>query len=143
MKRFAFSLERAMDWRRAQARLEQSKLERLFAELAAIDARRKALREEAAESERRLCSGPEASGFELAALDTFRRYAFLEQSRLMQRRADCEKRIAAQMQTIAAKRRDVRLLELARERRYHRWQAEAEREIDRQAEEIYLAKWKR
>ena len=41
------------------------------------------------------------------------------------------------------KRREVRLLEKLKERRLRTWQEELGREIDREADEAYLAKWNR
>ena len=46
MKKFTFSLERALSWRRTQARIEEWKLEQLHGERSALEAQRKALERE-------------------------------------------------------------------------------------------------
>jgi hypothetical protein len=143
MKKFAFQLNRVMDWRRSQARAEEVKLERLHAELRAIDVRDANLKQERAESERTLLAAPVATGCELAALDVFQRYTEAERTRIARARADCNRRIGAQWEVVNVKRRDVRLLERLKDRRLKTWVAELGREIDQQADEAYLAKWNR
>jgi flagellar biosynthesis chaperone FliJ len=141
MKKFAFQLNRVMDWRRSQARAEEINLERLHAELRAIDARDTSLKQERAESERTLLAGPMATGSELAALDAFQRYTEAERTRIGHTRADCSRRIGAQLEVVNVKRRNVRLLERLKERRLKTWIAQLGRETDQQADEAYLAKW--
>jgi hypothetical protein len=143
MKKFAFSLGRVMDYRQTLERLEEAKLQTLYAELRGIDERKASIHDERTRSERAVREGKHASGLELAALDTFRRFAVAELTRLELKRADCAKRIAAQIQMVAQKRREVRLLDQLRGSRWKAWQREADREIDQHAEEAYLAKWKR
>ena len=143
MKKFVFSLDRAMDWRRSQARLEETRLESLHAERSAIDARDAALKEELAASERALIAVPSATGFEMAALDAFRRYTIAESVRSAHARADCHKRIAAQLKVVTLRRRDIRLLENLKDRRLKAWEVELVRDTGRQADETYLAKWNR
>jgi len=143
MKQFTFPLNRVMDWRRAQTRIEESRLQRLLAEARGIDAREASLNEERAASERALLAGPAVTGFELAALDAFQRYTETERGRIAHARADCGRRIAAQLDVVNVKRREVRLLEKLKERRLRTWQEELGREIDREADEAYLAKWNR
>ncbi|HWZ29756.1 MAG TPA: hypothetical protein VNX18_00380 [Bryobacteraceae bacterium] len=141
MKKFSFPLGRVLDWRETQAIIEESKLERLYAELRVIDANEAALIRQRDESNRALLAAPATTGADLAALDTFRRFTAAEHVRLEQRRVDCSKRIAAQIQTLALKRREVRLLERLKARRFAAWNQEFNREIDAQADEAYLAKW--
>ena len=52
-------------------------------------------------------------------------------------------RIAAQLQVVLQKRRDVKLLELLHARKLAAWNAELDREIDKQAAELHLAKFSR
>jgi hypothetical protein len=143
MKKFEFSLGRVLDWRGTLARIEESKLERLYAELRAIESSEAALVAERTRSERALAEAASHTGAELAAHDTFRRFAVNEHTRLEQRRAECKKRISEQIPVVAQKRRDVRLLEHLKEKRHLDWQRDLAREIETQAGEIYLAKWSR
>jgi hypothetical protein len=143
MKKFEFPLGRVMSWRQTQQQLEEGKLQNFYAELRAIDSKEAALMAERARSEKAVLAADSVSGFELATLDAFRRFTVAEHTRLEQRRAECSKRIAAQVQVVTQKRRDVRLLEHLRGTRLTHWRHEVNREIDMQAEEAYLARWNR
>jgi flagellar export protein FliJ len=143
MKRFSFPPGRVMEWRRTEARIEEAKLERLFGESRGIDARVAELNEERSEAERALIAAPASTGEELAAVSAFQRFSAAEEKRLAAKRAECAGRIAAQMQVVARKRRDVRLLEKLKERRLKMWRGEVNRENDALGEEAYLARWNR
>jgi hypothetical protein len=141
MKKFVFSLNRVMDWRDTQARVAESKLQKLHAELASIEARSTLLLKERSRSDLELLAAPSATGAELRAISAFRRFSVIEHTRLEALRTDFTRRIAAQLQVVVAKRRDVRLLERLKEQRFAAWQTDFNREIDAQAEESHLAKW--
>jgi len=138
MKKFDFPLGRVMDWRATQARVEESKLESLYAELRAIEASESALMRQRSEAERAVLAG--TTGAVLNSLDTFRKFTISEHTRLEKLREECARRIAAQIQVVAAKRRDVRLLERLHDRRHQAWTRDLHREIDAQADEAHLAK---
>ena len=139
MKKFMFPLGRVMDWRETQARIQESKLEAMYAELRAIESKETALMRQRSDAQRAVLAG--ATGADLGSLDTFRKFTVAEHTRLESLRADCSRRIAAQLQLVAAKRRDVRLLERLRDRRHQAWTRDLHRELDAQADEAYLAKW--
>jgi hypothetical protein len=143
MKRFTFRLDRVLDWRNTQARIEETKLERLHVARRNIDAREAALEAARAQSETALLAGGKAMGQELAALDRFRRHVAAERLRLQPARQECGKQIAAQILVLAAKRRDVKLLEKIKQQRLDGWTSDLSREIDQQADEAFLAKWNR
>jgi len=143
MKKFQFPLARVRDWRATVARIEEAKLEQLYAELRVIESHEAALNNERLKSENWVARAESRTGFELAALDEFRRFAVAEHTRLEQRRADCARRILEQIQVVARKRRDVRLLENLEHKRRVNWRRELEREIESLAGESYLAKWER
>jgi hypothetical protein len=132
-----------MSWRQTLQQVEESKLQNLYAELRSIESSEAALREERESSQKILLARGSATGSELAMLDAFRRFAVAEYARLEERRADCVQRITAQVQVVAQKRRDVRLLEQLRSSRLTTWRRDLEREIDSQADEAYLARWSR
>jgi flagellar biosynthesis chaperone FliJ len=140
MKKFHFPLSRVIDWREAQARLEESKLEGLYAEQRAIDARKNQLSRERESAENAVAERG-ATGSELARLGEFHRFSAAEHARLEKLRDDCGQRIAAQIQAVTGKRRDARLLERLKQQKLIAWNREFSREIDAQAEEAYLAKW--
>jgi flagellar export protein FliJ len=142
MKKFHFPLDRVMDWRRTQTRIEEAKLERLHREIRGIQARQAELDGQRTESEKALHGAASVTGLQLAELDAFQRFSVAENARLERQRTECGQRVAAQIQLVAEKRRDVRLLERLKEQRLKTWNSELGREIDAQADETYLAKWK-
>jgi flagellar export protein FliJ len=141
MKKFDFPLARAMDFRRMQARLEEIKLEALYAELRAIDQREVALIQEKVQAEKALKSAKSVTGFDLEVFDAYRLSTKEDQKKMDKARADCRKRIDAQLAVLTVKRRDVKLLEHLKERRFEKWEKEMFKEIDQQADEAYLAKF--
>lgn|SRR5487761_1964217 len=143
MKQFAFPLGRVMEFRRMQARVEEIKLENMYAELRAIDAKEVALIQQSLQAEKALRAQQSVSGFDLELFGAHREAMKTERQRMDNARAACRDRIDAQLQVVTAKRRDVKLIEHLKEKRFHAWEKEMLREIDQQAEEAYLAKWKR
>jgi flagellar export protein FliJ len=141
MKKFAFPLSRVMDFRRMQARIEEVKLEALYAELRAMDTREVALIQQKAQSEKALRATPSVTGFDLQLFSEFSTAMKEELKRMDKARADCRRRIENQLAVVTVKRREVRLLEHLKEKRFEKWEKEMFKEIDQQAEEAYLAKW--
>jgi flagellar export protein FliJ len=140
MKKFDFPLRRVLDWRRTQVQVEESKLERLYANLRDVETR---LRETYASREqagRDVVASGSATGGELVALGNFRKAAAAECARLAEAVAALRKSIAAQLQVVVQKRRDVKLLEHLHTRKLETWNAELAREIDTEAGELHLAK---
>jgi flagellar export protein FliJ len=143
MKKFSFPLARVMDFRRLQARVEEAKLEKIYAELRAVDARENAMRQQRAEAGKAMQAVTSAMGSELAMLGQFDQ-AFIEERKRMDKiRVECRKRIAMQFNVLMKKRRDVRLLEKLKDQRFEVWEKEMWKEIDQQAEESYVSKWSR
>ena len=144
MRRFAFRPERILQWRQLEARIEESKLERMRGELHTIDNQRAELQRNLADAER-VVSGERLgragiSGLELAALTAFRRHVAAQHARLAAARAECLHRLETQTAALARKRRDVTLIEKLKERKWASWTAEMDREIGQQAEDTYVAK---
>jgi flagellar export protein FliJ len=141
MKKFAFPLDRVMDWRGTQARIEEMKLEVLYAEQRGIDAQVEAVVAAREQSAQALVTAASVTGSKLAAIDAFARFSVAERARLDRARVDCSHRTDVQMQLVAAKRRDVKLLERLKGQQLATWNAEFSREIDAQAEESHISKW--
>jgi flagellar export protein FliJ len=141
MKRFKFPLTRVMEFRRMQARLEEIKLEGMYAELRAIDTREVALIQQKVAAEKALRAEKSMTGFDLELFDSYRQASKEEQKRMDKARAECRTRIDAQLEIVTTKRRDVKLLEHLKDQRFEKWEKEMHKEIDQQAEEAYLAKW--
>jgi hypothetical protein len=143
MKKFRFALDRVMEWRRTEARVEEAKLERLLGELRRIDARAAELEQERSAAEMAVAEQRSNRGEDLAALDVFQRFTVAEGKRLAAKRNECGERVTAQMSVVGGKRRGVRLIEKLKERRVESWRTELDRENQAQAEEGYLARWNR
>jgi len=155
LKKFIFPLDRVLEWRRTQQRLEEVKLERLNADLGALDSRLRMLEAERRRALAELTGGlgeltetragaqHHVTGFDLAAVDRYRKSAAEQASRLAASRIELAGRLAAQVQELANRRRDVRLVERLREQRFQAWRAGFMQEIDRQAEETHIAKFNR
>lgn len=139
MKKFEFPLDRVLDWRRTQARLEESKLERLRADLHAIELQLAEAARSRQECVRELITAKSVTGMELAALDDFRKASLVECAKLKESASQAEKRVAEQLGVVAGKRRDVKLLENLRTRKLEAWKLELGREIEREAGELFLA----
>ena len=143
MKKFVFPLERVLHLRRAQARIEEAKLERLHGERTAIETRERSLREQRRQSEAEIRIRGVTTAGELSALDAFQQHVQAEVQRSQQARAACERRIQEQLWVVTGKRREVRLFEKLKVQRQTTWKSEFDREITQQAEESHLAKWNR
>jgi hypothetical protein len=141
VKKFQFPLGRVMAFRSTQARVEEMKLEALYAELRALDTREVALIQQKSQSDKVLKGAVSVTGSELQDFEAYRLAAQEEQKRMDKARADCRKRIDTQLQVVMIKHRDVRLLEKLKEQRFEKWEKEMFKEIDQQAEEAYLAKF--
>jgi flagellar export protein FliJ len=140
MKKFAFPLGRVLDWRRTQASMEEMKLTQFHAELRDIETRIASARAEKSDSERSLLESGAVTGASLAALDSFKRSVAAECARLEDLAAKSRRRIAHQLEIIAAKRRDARLLEKLEQKKLAEWKAEFDRELERQADEAYSSR---
>jgi flagellar FliJ protein len=143
MKRFLFALEGALRWRQRRLEQEESRLRSLAAERDALRERIRQIGEARRGAERELLGQASIPAEDLAALEAYRLRLARERARLEQAEADCEGRLAAQRERVLEARRDVRVIEKLRERRLAEWQAEADRELEGLAAEVFLARWGR
>jgi len=142
MKKFHFPLDRVLDWRRTQIRMEQIKLEQMLAELHRIEGQAAAAREERESAQRAVVQSSSSLGSELLAFNTFRSASTARSAGLERDRSACLERIRAQRAVMSRKELDVRLLEKLREDRLLAWMQEQDREIDQQAAEGHLGRWR-
>lgn len=141
MKRFTFTLERVLAWRRMQARLERLRWQQIGAERRGIETEQVNLSLDRERSAADLIQARSASSEDLAALDRFRKHIDCEQVRLGGKYAQCEKLLAAQAEIVSAKERDVKVLEHLREHKLAAWTAEWDRETEQVAAEAFLSRW--
>lgn len=140
MKKFDFRLARVLDLRRMQVEIEETKLERLYSELRTLESRLNETRLEREQARCRLIAGGSVTGAELMALDHYRKASALECVRLSESATAQRGLIDAQLKAVIEKRRSVKLLEQLHARKLAAWHAELDREIDREAGELHLAK---
>jgi len=143
MKRFTFSLERVLDFRRQQQDVERLRLEALAAERRRLEQDAVRMLEQS-RSTRTEC----ASTASLSALELRQAY---EYSNALRRSRDealgqagrVERQRSHQQLLVVAARRNVRLLELLRTRKLARHSRLAGREQEALAGELHLAKLRR
>jgi hypothetical protein len=143
VKKFHFPLDRVLGWRRTLVRLEQIKLEGMMNELRQLEGQSALVQGERESAQRAVIQSPSNLGLELAAFELFRTASANRSAALSREGVACLERIRVQREVVSLKERDVRLLEKLREDRWKAWGVEENREVDRQAEESYLGRWKR
>jgi flagellar FliJ protein len=143
MKAFRFSLERALEWRRAELEQAEARFKQQTAELAAIDRQRAESEAADLRAEIEVRAWQPVSGEDLAALAAFRTSMRRQRDLLQVRRLECERNLAERQKEMMEARRRVRLLERLKERRLAEWQAAFDHELEQQAAESYLAQWSR
>jgi len=143
VKKFTFPLDRVLAWRRTQARIEQTKLEKLQQQLRDMDARIGGLASEENQARQMVIRSPARTGADLSAFDLFKRACSAQVKAIEKDRGMQEGRIREQQRVLALKERDVKLLEKLREQKLAAWRYEHTKEIDSQAEESYLARWRK
>lgn len=142
MKAFQFPLRKAQDLRRIQLELAEAKFQQAAAALDEVDREREMLLATRASAEAQVRSAAAVPGEDLAALGAFRLHVRDEEKRIMERRAQCANAVEERRAGMLQARRQLRLLERLRERRYAEWAAQAAKEIEEVASESYLAQWR-
>jgi flagellar export protein FliJ len=143
MSGFRFSLEKALDLRRLQLELEESKFQQQAAALLELDRIRDHMRTSRANAELQVRAGGSALGLDLAALGAFRLHVQAKEKELAQRRAEGEKKLEERRNAMLEARRRCRLLERLKERRKGEWDTAFNRELEAVAAESFLAQWNR
>jgi len=143
MKIFRFPLQRVLEWRALQLRVEEEKLGGLRQQLAALVQLGESLASARNRSESHLFASGAAAGSELQAWALYQARLARQQELLKPQLAQCEKLIIEQRQRLLKARTDHRVLEKLRERRWQQWLYLNGREVEDTAAEVYLAKWGR
>jgi flagellar export protein FliJ len=143
MTGFAFTLQKVLDWRRAQLGIEEIRFRQQASEIANIGRQRAELAASLAAAEAQIRREGGAPGSDLAALGNFRLYVQAKDKALAARWAECEKRLAEQRNAMLAARRRCALLERLKERRQAEWEAARNRELEELASDSFLAQWNR
>lgn len=143
MKTFRFPLQRVLEWRSLQQRVEEEKLAGLQQQHAGLLQIREQLSAARDRSESHLFASGSAAGSELQSWALYQARLAKQQELLKARLAQCEKLIVEQRQRLLKARTDHRVLEKLKERRWRQWVYLNEREVEDTAAESYLAKWRR
>jgi flagellar export protein FliJ len=141
LKSFRFPLQKILEWWRTQLELAESRMKRLNAELQRIDTASAELATTREDAVRRVLQKDSATGEELAALGSYLIHAKKEDLSLRLRREELEQRIAGQHRNLLKARRNLRLLERYRDRRFAEWRTRLNRELESFAAEAYLVQW--
>jgi flagellar export protein FliJ len=142
MKPFSFSLERVLELRASRVDLEETKLAALRSELAALDGEIERVERSRQQSVRTLAAAQQSRGEELRALTRFCAKLERERTSLAEKRTSCAQRLARQQRIYLQARTEHRLIEKLRETRLAEWTRQADRELDKTAGELYLARWR-
>jgi hypothetical protein len=143
MSGFRFSLEKALDLRRLQLELEESKFQQQAAALLELDRLREQMRASRTNAEEQVRAGGWSQGLDLAALGSFRLHVQAKEKDLALRRVEGEKKLEERRNAMLEARRRCRLLERLKERRKAEWDTAFNRELEAVAAESFLAQWNR
>jgi hypothetical protein len=141
MKTFHFPLDRALQWRRIELDLEESRYKQQAAELADLDRRRAEVEASGIRAEIQVREWNPIAASELTALGSFRLAVKVEEADLARRREECARKLADQQKQMLEARRRCRLLERLKERRHAEWKSACDHEIEDIAAESYIARW--
>lgn len=141
MKRFHFPLDRVLQFRQTQARIEAQKLALLKVQLGKMEQVQKQMWSDLAEAQSSLAAEREVTGDDLMALGRYRHATRLQSAELDRRRNQQRALIKEQAEQAALRGREAKLLEKLRERRLAGWQRDFNRELQSDAEDAYISKW--
>jgi len=143
MKRFDFPLERVLRWRREQASLEEIKLQQLRSEVANVQATRRQIESERAQSESHVLTQRSIDPISLESLDSYRQYVAGKIRQLEYRKLQWQAKIAEQLNRVIAARRQFELLGRLKQKALDGWQDSMNKEQEQLAAELFLAKSRR
>ncbi len=140
MKRFSFSLDRVLAWRRLQREQEQAALEKLIAERNALAERVRQIRTDRAECRDALAHSLTLESRQVTTLPGWLAKVTNTLHSLAARSQELEGRVQRQQETLREAERQVKLLERLRDRRLTVWQTQVALEEEAFAAEAYLAR---
>jgi flagellar protein FliJ len=143
MKIFRFPLQRVLEWRALQLRVEEEKLAGLQQQLASLLQMREKLAAERNRSQSTLFASGAAAGSDLQTWALYQARLVKQQELVKTQLLQCEKLTLEQRQRLLKARTDHRVLERLKERRWRQWVYLNDRELEDSAAEAYLSKWSR
>jgi flagellar export protein FliJ len=142
LKRFAFRLERLLQWRTVEQEREEGRLQALFSEAERLEAERIALETRGRLAEESVLR-PDVLIEERQALGNYRRFLSSERQRLMRLRTELQSRIEAQRLLLVEAERKVEALTQMREAKLAEWRSQTDKEQGDFVDELVVARWKR
>jgi hypothetical protein len=122
-------------------RTEEEKLAGLQHQLSSLVHRENALTAAELKAEMELTKLPTIRGFDLQALAAYQVRVKGERAKLQAGRVLCEKQIAEQRKNLLKARKEFRVLEKLKEKRFKGWLYLNDREIEDNAAEAYISRW--
>ncbi len=141
MKRFGFSLERVRRWRALQQDTEQARLDLLRGDLLRLGQAVALLDRDREAAERTAIA--QSDSLQLARLGPYGRYIDREKRRLGGEQDQTRQRIERQQRRLMEARRNSLLLDNLKSRAWRKWRCEFEHEIETQAAESAIERWRR
>lgn len=136
MKRFEFTLERVLEFRRLQASTERARLDEILAQRAPLVVAQERLSEEGRAVLRYGAKLP----VEFSARDNYSQFVRRQQERLEAQMVEIDKRAAAQRTKVMEAERRCDLLEKLKQRRQTEWTVAADRELEELAADSFRAR---
>jgi flagellar export protein FliJ len=141
MQRFRFRLNRVLEWRRKEYRVEETRLAACVALVHATERKIQCLRSERASIENDLLGRDAIPAADFANLGRYRLRVDKEGIELSEQRRQGLLSAARQRACVQQAEQRVKLLEKMRERKLEEHTAAASRELESLAAEAYLARW--
>ncbi len=138
MKRFQFSLERVLNFRRIQADAEQAKLALLEQELATLNREIVSLQDQFRQAVRIVSDQPA----DRAELGRYRMVVESETIKLQRRKRELEQQLHAQRHQYTKAKQAAEVLKRLKEKQYKSWEQGLQKELDDLAMDAYLARWR-
>ncbi len=147
MKRFGFPLERVLRYRQLQAEAEQARLEQGLAELARLDSHLQQLDREGLRTEeavrQSLAAESEIHSAHLVGYPDYRSVLSRSRQGLLDDRRRAVAEVDRQRGAVIEARRSCEILARGRERTLSQWREDFARELEINAGELFLNKWKK
>jgi hypothetical protein len=140
MKRFHFPLERVRRWRLEQLNVEELKLQKVRGDRELLAEAKQQVRDGLAKSRNDVLGQPSVLGLELENLDSYGIHVREMVSGFEKLEQEAETKVVAQRNRVLEARRQFELLDGLRVKALTKWHAEADREQETLAGELFLSK---
>ena len=142
MQRFHFPLQSALEWRHRRLDSEQAALDALIAQKAQMEEARWATKETLRTACETIVQQQVLHSSDLAGLAQFERASQARVELLTTHITQLDRAVEKQRERVQEARREHRLIDRLRSRRFAEWQSRFQRQLDEEAGELFLAKWR-